>query len=146
MTKCQQTVMCVSEYCDDDHTIYRAHHDYRGNGVWHDWAWVSYQKDNAAEGYANVPAKILCFLPNGVPDDEDCHAVVHACKWQKKRETNLVAKWTMVPPAEATYNDIPYDVVPVTSLMGHCLVIPDLMEQGIVYEVLDKDKWSEKLY
>ena len=138
-------INCCSEFVDESGTIFRVHYDYRATGFWHDWVWVSYTDDDAEEGFTEVPAKTLCFLPDGIPGDSRCHAVCHPCQWVKKKISQLVTQWTLVPCSQASLgNGIPYDVVPVTSLHGHCLVVPDLVEPGVVYAVLDKTEWSEK--
>jgi hypothetical protein len=137
------SIRCCSEVSDDDGTIIRAHHDFRSTGFWHDWAWVSYEDDNAEDGFTNVPAKILCFLPDGVPGNDICHVVCHPCQWRKSNVSSLVRKWTLMACDKAITNGIPYNIVPVTALFGHCLVVPDLREPGVVYEVLNKEKWSE---
>ena len=55
-----------------------------------------------------------------------------------------MTKWTLVPCSESTTNKIPFDIVPVSSLSGHCFVVPDLGEPGTVYEVLEKEAWAVK--
>jgi len=135
------TIQCCTEMADDDGKLYRAHPDYRGAGFWHDWALVSYQRNSADEGYDNVPAKLLCFLPNGLPDDEQCHVVCHPCRWQKQVLSPILTRWSLQPCSDAAINDIPYDIVPMSSLFSHCLMIPDLVLPGVVYEVLEKDLW-----
>jgi hypothetical protein len=146
-------ITCLSEYTDDERNIYRAHPSYRSNGSWNDWVWVSYMKDGREEEYASVPAKILCFLPHGIPGDDSIHAVVHPCQWQKKTVSRLVNKWKLLPDSKASYNGIPYDIVPVSSFDGHCLVIPDLVRRdgitlpnisGEVYQLHSIEKWIDE--
>lgn len=135
------SIRCCSEFADDDGFVFRAHHEYRASGFWHDWALTSYT-DDSTEGFTNVPSKILCFLPDGIPGDNQCYVVCHPCRWRKKKITQLVYQWEMQPCSQAALNGIPYDVVPASSLFSHCLVVPDLEEPGIVYQVADKDKWE----
>jgi hypothetical protein len=144
--KMPTSILCCSEALDEAGNLYRAHHDYRGSGFWNDWAWVSYSRENVEGGFTNVPAKLLCFLPHGLPGNEDCHVVCHPCKWPERNNkvSSLVSKWKLVPPSEATYNKIPYDIVPVSSIFSHCLIVPDLEVAGVVYEILEQDKWSTK--
>jgi hypothetical protein len=144
--KMPTSILCCSEALDETGNLYRAHHDYRGSGFWNDWAWVSYSRENVEGGFTNVPAKLLCFLPHGLPGNEDCHVVCHPCKWPERNNkvSSLVSKWKLVPPSEATYNKIPYDIVPVSSIFSHCLIVPDLEVAGVVYEILEQDKWSTK--
>jgi len=137
------TIRCCTEFYDYEAECgFRAHHDYRASGFWHDWALTSYGNDSE-EGFANVPSKVLCFLPDGIPGNDECHVVCHPCKWNKKRVTQLITKWQLLPCSEASINNIPYDIVPASSLFAHCLIVPDLAEDGTVYEVADKSKWAE---
>lgn len=136
-------INCCTEYVDTTGTRFRAHHDFRSGGFWHDWAMASYH-DDSEEGFSNVPVKILCFLPEGIPGNSEWHAVCHPCQWNKKKESDLITKWTLVACSPVVNNNIPYDVVPVTALMKHCLVIPDTKEAGVIYEVLCKELWHEK--
>ena len=136
------TIRCCSEYTDDSGNSFRGHHDYRASGFWHDWALTSYV-DDSDEGFSNVPSKILCFLPDGIPGDNQCYVVCHPCKWGKKKISQLAHSWELSPCSEATVNGIPYDIVPASSLHCHCLVVPDLEEAGTVYEIADKSKWAE---
>ena len=138
------SITCRSEYTDESGILYRAHHNYRSSGTWHDWAWVSFVNENNEEGFSNVPAKILCFLPNGVPGNANCHVVIHPCHFRSKKETSLITKWNLVSCVEASIMHIPYDIVPVSSLFGHCFVVPDLAEPGVVYEILDRQQWADK--
>jgi hypothetical protein len=139
-------IRCSSEFVDESGNIFRAHHDYRAGGFWHDWGMVSYVDETSQEGFSNVPAKILCFLPHGVPGDSMCHVVCHPCQWRKQSVSKLVSKWTLVPSGNGTAgHNIPYDVVPISSLLNHCLIVPDLELPDVVYEVTEKKKWHEKL-
>jgi hypothetical protein len=137
-------ILCCTEYIDESNNIYRAHHCYRLSGFWHDWAWVSYKTEAAEDGFRDVPAKILCFLPHGIPGDTRCHVVCHPCNWRSQNVTQLVKSWTLLACHEATTNQIPYDVVPVTALFGHCFVVPDLRDPGTIYQFLDKKQWPDK--
>ena len=134
-------VICRSEHADKDGLTYRAHHSFRSNGFWHDWAWVSYVDNSYDAGFTNVPAKILCFLPRGVPKDTECHVVVHPCSWRSRTITLLVKEWTLVPWDNAPTNRIPYDVVRFSALAGHCFAIPDLNNEGKIQVVLNSTKW-----
>jgi len=135
-------VRCCSEIVDDDGNLFRAHPNYRGTGFWHDWAHVSYQVEDAQAGFTNVPAKILCFLPDGMCGEGKCYAVIHPCQWTNRKVSQLVTKWTLVPCSEASHRcGIPYDIVPVSALVSHCLVVPDLDTPGVIYEVADKAMW-----
>lgn len=138
-----ESIRCCSEYIDEEGFVFRAHHEYRSSGFWHDWAMTSYTDNNSEKGFTNVPSKILCFLPDGLPDDSQCYVVCHPCRWTKIQVTELVTKWELQPVAEATLGKIPYDIVPASSLHSHCLVIPDLEEPGTVYEVTDKSNWAD---
>jgi hypothetical protein len=135
------SVPCRSEHVDVDGVTYRAHHSFRSNGFWHDYAWVSYVKDTTVDGFANVPAKILCFLPNGIPGDGECHVVVHACKWGSRNVTSLVAGWTLESCDAAPTNRIPYDIVKFSSLCGHCFALPDIGNDGHIHVVTDSTQW-----
>jgi len=135
-------IRCCSEIVDDDGNIYRAHPNFRGSGFWHDWAFASYVDEAAEDGFTNVPCKILCFLPDGVTGDGNCYAVVHPCQWENKKVSKLVTKWTLVPCCQASHPcGIPYDIVPVSALVSHCLVVPDIDSPGVVYVVADKANW-----
>ena len=136
------SIRCCSEYTDEDGTIYRAHHEFRSAGFWHDWVWTSYADDNSPEGYSNVPAKVLCFLPDGIPGNNSCHAVCHPCQWGKTKVNELISKWKLVACANGAVDGIPYDIVATSSLVGHCLIVPDLNEAGSVYEVPDMSEWA----
>ena len=140
------SIRCCSEFIDETETVFRSHHNFRGSGFWHDWAWASYATDTTDQGFQNVPTKILCFLPDGVPGNNSWHAVCHPCQWRKKKETDLINQWTLQSCAQATINEIPYDIIPASSLFSHCLVVPDLVQPGVVYEVMDKSLWSSRFY
>jgi hypothetical protein len=141
-----KVITCRTEYRDEDGITYRAHHQYRGNGIWHDWGWVSYENESNEDGFVDVPAKLLCFLPDGVPGNNSCHAVCHPCQWKNEMVSKLIRKWSLVPCSKDSVNKIPFDIVPVSSLFGQCFIVPDLQEDGTVYEVLDKELWADKMY
>ena len=139
----KHSVQCCSEYIDDVGTLYRAHPNYLGDGCWHDWAWVSYGTEESEEGFTDVPAKIIAFLPDGVPGDNQCYAVCHPCQWTSTPVSILLRRWVQVPGHQDTNNGIPYDLVPAVSLDSHCLVVPDIDSQqaGAVFEVRDRNLW-----
>jgi hypothetical protein len=139
-------IHCCSEAVDEDGNLYRAHQNFRGTGFWHDWAMASFLKDEDEDEdeFANVPVKILCFLPKGIPGNSDVHVVCHPCKWRCTRLTPIVYKWILVPETEATVNGIPYDIIPISALVSPCLVIPDLAEPGVVLEVIKPNLWPDK--
>jgi hypothetical protein len=134
-------VRCCSEWIDEHGVLYRGHHNYRGNGFWHDWAWVSYTNDSE-EGFANVPAKILCFLPHGFDNMSETLVVCHPSNFRHRSLSLLVTEWQLVAPTSTMYNAIPYDVVPASSLCGHCLIVPDLFQESKIYEIAEKDSWE----
>ena len=132
-------VKCLTEALGEDQVIYRCHPNYQKGGFWHDWAWVKFEDDKNS-GY--VPAKLLAFLPDGVPGSTECHAVCHPCQWKSKKKSNLLECWILQPCNKHFNNGIPYEMVPLTSLGGHCLAIPDLAEPGHIYTVLPRDEWG----
>jgi hypothetical protein len=136
-----RNIMCCTECVDEDGLLYRAHHDYRSNGFWHDWAWVSYEDEESEEGYTDVPAKLLCFLPNGFGENDERLVVCHACQWEHTVRSPLAREWRLMTPNQRTHNGIPYDVVPFSALCGHCLVVPDLNCEGTVYEIDRPCNW-----
>jgi len=144
--KVPKVITCQSEYRDEDNITYHAHHQYRGNGIWHDWGWVSYKNESNEDGFVDVPAKLLCFLPDGVPGNSSCHVVCHPCEWKNEMVSKLMRKWSLVQSSKDSVNKIPFDVVPVSSLFGQCFIVPDLQEDGSVYEVFDKDVWADNMY
>jgi len=139
-----KNIICSSEAVDEDGNIYRAHHDYRGTGFWHDWAMASFLKEGKQNEFSDVPVKILCFLPEGTPSDGSVHVVCHACKWRCTRVTAIVNQWKLVPENEASVNGIPYDIIPISALTSHCLIVPDTDEPGSVLEVIQKNDWAGK--
>jgi hypothetical protein len=92
----------------------------------------------------NVPAKLLCFLPNGIPGNPEYQVVCHPCQWKNKNVTHLIRRWTKHASVPSINKGIPYEMVSVKSLCQHCFVIPDLRIPGAVYEILDKHLWSSK--
>jgi hypothetical protein len=139
-------VCCSTEIVDEYGVIYRAHPFYRGSGYWHDWAWVSYEDEDSEDGYSDVPAKILCFLPEGFGegDEEEREPllVCHPCRWEQTNLSPLVRKWQLMTVPQRLNEGIPYDIVPVSALCGDCLIVPDLVQEGVVYEVADTNKWA----
>jgi hypothetical protein len=135
-------IQCCSEYNDEHNVLFRAHHNFRSAGAWNDWALTAYQSDTA-EGFTNVPVKIICFLPNGVPGNSSCHMVCHPCQWRSKKETELLRQWTLVPCIPTIANGCPYDIVPAMSLFKHCFVVPDNVIPGVVFQVLDMQEWHK---
>jgi hypothetical protein len=91
----------------------------------------------------NVPVKILCFLPNGIPGNANCHMVCHPCQWQNKKENQLLKQWTLVPCDPTVANGCPYDIVPASALYRHCFVVPDELIPGVVFEVLETKEWHK---
>jgi hypothetical protein len=133
------TVICLTEAIGEDHVVYRCHPNYQKGGFWHDWAWVKFE-DNKNSGY--VPAKLLAFIPEGIPGSTECHAVCHPCQWKSKKVSSLLECWILEPCDKQINNGIPYEMVPLTSLSGHCLAIPDLSEPGHIYTVLPRKEWA----
>jgi hypothetical protein len=141
---------CCSEAQDESGVKYRAHHDYRSGGIWYDWAWISYCKDNSPDGFTNVPGKLICFISRFDSEtrvDDTMYAVCHPCQWSSKQVTSLTKRWTLQPPRKdgnAGGGTIPYDVVPMHSLAGHVLIVPDLRVPNCVFEILPRERWAEK--
>jgi hypothetical protein len=73
-----------------------------------------------------------------------CHVVCHPCQWRSHNETKLAKRWTLVTCQEAITNQIPYDIVRVSALFGHCFVVPDLRDNGVVYQLVNKTEWPDK--
>ena len=147
--KFDSPIHCCTEILDDSNTRYRAHHSYQSGWFWYDWAWVSYKTENDEEGFSDVPAKLLCVLPKGVknlnkeqPDSAEPLVVCHPCMWQSQKVSSIVTKWSLVPCDAKQNNGIPYDIVPLSALTGHCLVVPDLMLPGVIYVVSEKKEWN----
>ena len=145
------TIRCCTEIVDDSDIRYRAHHSYRSGSFWYDWAWVSYTNDSE-EGYSNVPAKLLTFLPDGYnktkpsnedPDCKEPHVVCHPCTWESSKVSSIAKKWNLVKSSAKQNNGIPYDIVPLSAVMGHCLVIPDLVLPDVIYVISEKCEWHE---
>jgi hypothetical protein len=137
------TIECRTEYMDNDENLFRCHFNYRSEGFWYDWAMVTFiNSHTTTEG--NVPAKLLCFLPNGIPGNSEYLVVCHPCQWRKEKVTHLIRRWTKHASVPSINKGIPYEMVSVKSLCRHCFVIPDLRTPGAVYEVLDKHLWSNK--
>jgi len=102
-------------------------------------------EDDSDEGFTNVPGKILCFVKVTHDDGtSDILVVCHPCQWQKKNISGLLREWMLVTCDKRMNNGIPYDIVPFTSLCGHCLMVPDLDSIGIWNEVIDKREWADK--
>jgi hypothetical protein len=137
-----QTITVRSEYVDEFGTLYRAHHDYRSSGFWHDWVLVSYSDDTASDGFTNVPAKLICFATNESVVPSELLAVCHPCQWRSSRLSPLVERRWLVPTSEAVFNNIPYDVVSVTALNGHAFVVPELHTPGVVYQYKPISEWG----
>jgi hypothetical protein len=137
-------ILCSSEAADEDGNVYRAHQNYRGGGFWHDWAMASFLKNEETEEFADVPVKILSFLPLGLPGNETVHVVCHPCKWRCLRPTPILNEWKLVPETEATMRGIPYDIIPISALTSHCLILPDVDDPGVVFEVISKAEWADK--
>jgi hypothetical protein len=135
-------IMCSSEAKDADGVLYRAHHNYRQSGFWHDWAYVSYA-NSSTDGFSNVPCKVLGFLPNGFGNSNECLVVCHPCEWRSQRLSTLVRSRCLVRPDARFHNAIPYDIVPLSALTGHCLVVPDLADEGKCFEVLAYGSWPD---
>jgi hypothetical protein len=138
------TVICRTEYVDDDNNMYRSHFNYRSEGSWYDWAMVRFLHDRIADKYSNVPAKLLCFLPHGLPGNFDFQVVCHPCQWKHVKVTNLITRWTKHASIQTINKGIPYELVPVKALCGHCLIIPDLIIPGAVYHMSKKEIWGQK--
>ena len=87
-------IYCRSEISDELNNCYRAHHSFHSGSFWHDWAWVSYANDSAKDGYSNVPAKLLCFLPKGVNESRspDPLVICHPCMWQSCSVSSIARK------------------------------------------------------
>ena len=149
--KFESPIHCCTEIVDELNIRYRAHHSYRSGWFWHDWAWVSYKKENDEEGFSDVPAKLLCFLPNGVssPSNKDESSIdplviCHPCKWQSHSVSCIARQWSLVSSDPKVNDGIPYDVVPLSALMGHCLVVPDLSLPDVIYVIEHKSEWNAK--
>jgi hypothetical protein len=135
---------------DDIGTTYRAHHDYRSSGAWHDWAWVSYSDNSPKnqDGFRNVPAKILIFVDLTCPSimmdahERTIYAVCHPCHFQNKRLSPLINQWNLVSSSDGEIRGYPFDMVPVEALVGHTLVIPDNDDEGTIYQVIDHLEWA----
>ena len=123
-------IKCCSEFVDEDDTLYWAHHNFCRSGSWHNWAMAAYANDSE-DGFSNVPVKLLCFLPEGIPGNSECHAVCHACQWQERQETSILTKWNLVPCVAAIANGIPYDVC-----LHHCWYVRHLLSQILVLQEL----------
>ena len=134
-------IHCSTEMRDKENgDNYRAHPNYRSVGFWHDWAWVSWVDDTAEDGYCCYPAKILCFLPFGLEDDTPL-VVIHSCGYECESLSLIVREWFLVSTNGPKEPKIPYSIVPLSSLCGHCLVVPDLSNPFRVFEIEDPGNW-----
>jgi hypothetical protein len=140
------TIACSTEFRDEFGAVHRAHHDYKGNGFWHDWCWASYLKEDSEDEFQNVPAKVLCFLRSvtfadgtHVPDYN--HVVLHASQWDVKALSLLTRQWKMVEGNKRLYNGIPYDVVDVSAINGNCFVVPFNDSNDNIMQISEKEVW-----
>jgi hypothetical protein len=142
-------IKVCSEFYDRDGTLYRAHHNYRSNGPWHDWAWIAYVDPTSKQGFTNVPAKLLCFLPDGLPNQQTALVVCHPCQWEQKKLSQTVKNWNLVVPSytknRRTYG---FDIVETSAITGLCFAVPDLSSnQGLpssaVYTFEKKEDWGK---
>ena len=139
---------CTEYYHRETCSVYRAHYNFRGEGPWHDWAWISYKDEtNLPDGFTNVPAKILGFIyVDSVYEYETTKVwvICHPCEWEYTKVSRLVRKWTLAGTHRHRWH-IPYDIVKAKSLDGLCLIVPNLdPDDGSVYEIMDPDKWPEQ--
>ena len=138
-----------TEYYGDDldmNTIYRAHYNYHNSGPWHDWVWMRYEDDTKAEGFMDVPAKLLGFIYDEQRNHSDViQAICHPCKWTSQKIGSMVKKWTLdTTPENCTFN-IPYDIVAACHIQSHCLVIPEIIDnKPNIYVIIDPDNWPNK--
>lgn len=150
----QETFVRVcSEYYDCEGILYRAHQNYRGLGPWHDWVWIGYVDDTSDEGFTNIPAKIICFLPEGMPDNPNPLIVCHPCEWNSKLITNIIERWQLVAsPRSKQKRTYGFDIVELTALNGPCFAVPDLYTDGsylpsdYVNIVKEKEEWGDYFF
>ena len=50
----------------------------------------------------------------------------------------MAKKWNLVKGSAKQNNSIPYDIVPLSAVMGHCLVVPDLVLPVVLYVISAK--------
>jgi hypothetical protein len=143
-------ISCATEFLDEEGSFYRCHHNYRMNKFWHDWCLVSFKKEGDSDQCASVPCKILSFIPSlEFPDGRQQEAnlvVCHPCNWGYAQVGSLAKRWNLLSCAQATYNGIPYEVVPLSSIVSHCMIVPDLKQTGVVYEIENCLEWSNYFY
>ena len=71
-------VVGKTEYADDDGNVYRAHPNYRSNGMWYDWCKISWNTTDDP-----VPARIIMFL-----DLTECKLMDHTSLNQMREDLN----------------------------------------------------------
>jgi hypothetical protein len=134
-------VQCCTEVVAHDGVSYHSHPNYQQNFYWHDWAWVKFVDKDKEDV---VPSKLLCFLPHGIPGvSSECHVVCHPCQWKTKKESLLVDSWTLMPCNKQVNNGIPYEMVPLSSIDGHCMVVSDRSIPGRIVNIKSRSEWPK---
>jgi hypothetical protein len=142
----QSSIVCNTEVTVNDEIHYRCHFDYRSEGFWYDWGYVTFFSASNPDKWSSVPAKILCILPQGIPGNSEFQLVCHPCQWRYTRETNLITRWTKHISNPLINHGVPYEMVPIDCLGGHCLVVPDLVNNNTVYLIEEMNQWENYFY
>jgi len=151
----------MTEY-NVDSNIFRAHPNYRGEGPWYDYVLIPPFDLKGCQNHhqtsLHVPSKLFGFV--FYPNKDSMMAVVHSCQHNYSEESVLTLRWRLKYKEDTVLTEIeesPYEplesdtgltpmykLIPVSDILGHCLMIPYHEESKYLFQVIDPKIWGDK--
>jgi hypothetical protein len=130
------SIPIFTEY-QQNHTVYRAHNNFRSDGPWIDWCQV-------VTTVGTVPSQLVTFLLLPVVGIQ---AIVRSCKPESKEEFSVLTDIYEMPPCNIE-NVSPLQIVDMSALLDHVLMIPysdmSLIEKWLL--VHQREKWCDHFF
>jgi hypothetical protein len=136
----QESIKCYTEMNVKEGPTYLAHQNYRNEGLWQDWANVSFGWDEQGLFWM-VPSRILLFYIHHFVDDNgdqsnEIRAVVQTCdyqvgsdraRWQCMEETHLCSCWQLSMKHGSSQDEVRVNVPKLYSVSANDLNSPVLV-------------------
>jgi hypothetical protein len=136
----QESIECYTEMKVKEGPMYHAHPSYRNEGLWQDWANVSFGRDEQGV-FRMVPSRILFFYIHHFVDDNgdqsnEIRVLVQTCnyqvgsncaRWLRMEETHLCSRWQLSMKHGSSQDEIRANVPKVYSVSAKDLESPVLV-------------------
>ena len=149
--------------------LFRAHHNFQGEGQWYDWVMVRWEGDARKEqpsrfqtvhntlnpcspdhhdqtksqkeklNYCYAPAKLLFFVEDRDGITDERHAFILPCEYHCLKSSVFSTKWKLVLNSAG---EPLYDIIPTSAIVSHVLMIPEDLQKPNSKEAVYHEIWT----